>query len=172
MPRRSNNRRPRQRASAFHTRAALCAWRSQFHWGPRATWCDAWAPTEWRLFFAHSHSMFVIRACLSCGLSPGFFVGDTWTYEQKTTTKRKRGDFVCNGPYCEYYKVRSLKRSAIDAPGMVNNFRSLAHHFWINLLASFTQPEASTFADLFIVTIRGLTRFFSWFLSMILLAEA
>ena len=38
-------------------------------------------------------------------LLPGFFVGDPWMYKQKAKTKSKRGEFVCNGPYCEYYKV-------------------------------------------------------------------
>ena len=33
--------------------------------------------------------------------SEGFFVSDP----VKHKTKSKRGEFVCNGPYCEYYKV-------------------------------------------------------------------
>ena len=30
-------------------------------------------------------------------------------YKQKAKTKSKRGEFVCNGPYCEYYKVVGMR---------------------------------------------------------------
>ena len=37
--------------------------------------------------------------------SEGFFLSDSVKHKEKTKTKSKRGEFVCNGPYCEYYKV-------------------------------------------------------------------
>ena len=36
----------------------------------------------------------------------GHFLGDSWSYKEVTARKSKRGEFVCNGPYCEYYKVK------------------------------------------------------------------
>jgi hypothetical protein len=35
----------------------------------------------------------------------GHFVGDPWTYKERKKSKNKRGEIVCNGPHCEYYKV-------------------------------------------------------------------
>ena len=45
--------------------------------------------------------------------------------------------------------ISLLQSSAkVGAPGLVKFFPAVAHHFCLKLPAAFTQPEASTLADL------------------------